>query len=192
MNMKHENIVTINDDYDDWKIKGLIAEVVGYDRDKRYLVKLLENSQTDYLNIGDTIWLKPYWLDGIEKICNRFTAIHKFNYDNENPQSKKQRWEDYKARTRVDNTKFWITCGEESFDNLNRSKLLRKIRHCLQNDLDFLAGVHKTSKWGSASGFVVESSFKENTYSIEGRNFKEIEKEISSFQKKIGKLISKY
>lgn len=190
--MKHKNIVTINDDYGDWKIKGLIGEVVGYDRDKRYLVKLLENSQTEYLNVGDTIWLKPHWLDGIEKICNRFTAIHKFNYDVDNTQTKRERWGDYKARTRRDNTKFWITCGEKAFDNLNRRGLLRKIRYSLYNNLDFIAGVNKISKWGSASGFVVESSFKENTYNIEGRNFREVEKEIKNFQKKIGKLISKY
>ena len=79
--MKQRNIVTINDGYSDWKVKGLLAEVVGYDRDKRYLVKLLEKSQTEYLNIGDAIWLKPHWLDGIENICNCFTAIHKFPYD---------------------------------------------------------------------------------------------------------------
>ena len=66
--MKQRNIVMINDDYSDWKVKGLLVEVVGYDRDKRYLVKLLEKSHTEHLNIGDTIWLKPHWLDGIENI----------------------------------------------------------------------------------------------------------------------------
>ena len=87
--MKHRNVVMINDDYSDWKVKGLIGEVVGYDRDKRYLVKLLEKSQTEYLNIGDTIWLKTHWLDGIETICNCFTAIHKFPYDLTNDSCKK-------------------------------------------------------------------------------------------------------
>ena len=53
--MKQRNIVMINDDYSDWKVKGLLAEVVGYDRDKRYLVKLLEKSQTEYLNIGEDV-----------------------------------------------------------------------------------------------------------------------------------------
>ena len=73
-------IVTINEDYDDWKIKGLLAEVIAWDRDKRFLVKLLENSKTQYLNIGDTIWLKPHWLDGIYDNLNRFTAIYKLPY----------------------------------------------------------------------------------------------------------------
>lgn len=187
-----KNIVTINEDYDDWKIKGLLAEVVGYDRDKRYLVKLLENSQTDYLNVNDVIWLKPHWLDGIESICDRFTAIHKFPYSLDDISSKKERWKEYKSRTRRDCTKFWITCGEQSFNNLTRSKLLTKIKYCLQNDLDFISGVRVTSKWSTCFGQVVESSYKENYFDIDKTNFAEIKKEIGGLQRKISNLILNY
>lgn len=93
-------LVTINDDYYDWKIKGLLAEVVGWDRDKRFLVKLLESSETEYLNIGDTIWLKPHWLDGIYDHMNHFTTIHKLPYDLRDVRTKEERWKEYKNRVK--------------------------------------------------------------------------------------------
>lgn len=190
--MKQRNIVTINDDYSDWKVKGLMGEVVGYDRDKRYLVKLLEKSQTEYLNIGDTVWLKPHWLDGIENICNCFTAIHKFPYDLTNNSCKKDRWEEYKERSRRDRVEFWISYGETNLQGLTRKQVISKVRHALQNNLDFNVSVMQITKWGSATGRVIESSFKENSYYVCERNFTEISKLIKGFQRQLVKVVESY
>ena len=190
--MKQRNIVMINDDYSDWKIKGLLAEVVGYDRDKRYLVKLLEKSQTEYLNIGDAIWLKPHWLDGIENICNCFTAIHKFPYDLKSVDGKRERWKEYKERSRRDKVEFWISYGDTNLQGLTRKQVISKVRYALQNKLDFDVSVMQITKWGSASGRVIESSFKENSYHVYERNFTEISKLIRGFQRQLVKVVESY
>lgn len=190
--MKQRNIVTINDDYSDWKVKGLLAEVVGYDRDKRYLVKLLEKSQTEYLNVGDTIWLKPHWLDGIENICNCFTAIHKFPYDLTNDSYKKDRWKEYKERSRRDKVEFRISYGETNLQGLTRKQVISKVKYALQNDLDFNVSVMQITKWGSATGRVIESSLKENSYCVYERNFTEISKLVRGFQRQLVKVVESY
>ena len=190
--MKHKNVVVINDDYADWKIKGLLAEVVGYDRDKRYLVKLLENSQTDYLNVGDTIWLKPQWLDGIDEVCNRLTAIHKFPYDLEDSRTKKDRWKEYKERSRRDKISYCVSYGDVLLQDLTRNQAITKVKHALQNNLDFDISVSIKTKWGSMSGWVMESSFVNNDYHVHSRNFKEVTKVISGLQRKLVKIVESY
>lgn len=39
-------IVTINDDYGQYNIKGCLGVVLAYDRDKRFLVKVIEGEET--------------------------------------------------------------------------------------------------------------------------------------------------
>lgn len=179
-------LVTINGDYDDWKIKGLLAEVVGWDRDKRFLVKLLENSETEYLNIGDTIWLKPLWLDGIYDHMNRFTAIHKLPYDLSDVRTKKERWKEYKNRVKRFKTKFYIVDGDNEYDNLTRKQVIGHLRRIKDKDTDFFVGLNFESKWSFDSGVVVECD--QEGYWLPN-NSKEVTKRIKNFQNKIAKLV---
>ncbi|HCM0371075.1 TPA: hypothetical protein N2626_004541, partial [Salmonella enterica] len=56
-------IVTINDDYGQYNIKGCLGVILAYDRDKRFLVKVIEGKE-----VGIHVWLKPHWLDGIDEV----------------------------------------------------------------------------------------------------------------------------
>ena len=179
-------LVTINNDYDDWKIKGLLAEVVGWDRDKRFLVKLLENSETKYLNIGDTIWLKPHWLDGIYNHMNRFTAIHKLPYDLGDARTKKERWKEYKNRVKRFKTRFFILEDGNKYDNLTRKQVIGHIRRIKDKDTDFFVGLNFESKWSFVSGSVVECD--QDGYWLPN-NFSEVTKRIKNFQNKVAKLL---
>ena len=179
-------IVTINDDYDDWKIKGLLAEVVAWDRDKRFLVKLLENSQTDYLNIGDTIWLKPHWLDGIYDNLNRFTAIHKLPYGEDDKRTKKDRWKEYKQRVKRFKTRFYLVVGDKNYDNLNRQQVIGHMMFLKDTTDDFRVGVYFNTKTSFCSGSVVECD--EDGYWTPN-NFTEVSKRVSNLQNKISKIL---
>ena len=179
-------IVTINEDYDDWKIKGLLAEVIAWDRDKRFLVKLLENSKTEYLNIGDTIWLKPHWLDGIYDNLNRFTAIYKLPYDENDKRSKKERWKEYKQRVKRFKTRFYLIIGDKRYDDLNRKQVIGHMMYLKDTTDDFRVGVYFDTKTSFCSGSVVECD-------TDGywtpNNFKEVSKRVSNLQNKISKIL---
>ena len=66
------------------------------------------------------------------------------------------------------------------------------MRYALQNNLDFDVSVMQITKWGSASGHVIESSFKENSYYVYERNFTEISKLIRGFQRQLVKVVESY
>lgn len=179
-------VVTINADYDDWKIKGLLAEVVAWDRDKRFLVKLLENSQTDYLNVGDTIWLKPHWLDGIYDKMNRFTAIHKLPYDEDDKRTKKERWKEYKQLVKRFKTSFYLVVGDKCYDKLNRKQVIGHMMHLKDTADDFKVGVYFDTKTSFCSGSVVECD--EFGFWIPN-NFREVSKRVSNLQNKVSKIL---
>lgn len=183
------DIVTINCDLDHMFLKGALAKVIAYDRDKRYLVELLEN--TTNMNVGDKIWLKPHWFDNFRNKANeRFTHIHKFPYSDTDTRSKKERWVEYKEGSRRSKVVFDVTLSDNvRYMNLTRKQVLTKLRHALKNDLDINVAVYYTHKWGSYSGYVLESIFIDNSYSIEFKNFKKIDGMIKNFQKKLEKII---
>ena len=179
-------LVTINDDYDDWKIKGLLAEVVGWDRDKRFLVKLLEDSQTEYLNIGDAIWLKPHLLDGIYDHMTLFTAIHILPYDLADRRTKEERWKEYKERVKRFKTEFFIIEGGNKYSNLTRKQVIGHMKHIKDKGTDFFIGLNIKSKRFCASGSVIECD--QDGYWLPN-NSKEVTKRIKNFQNKIAKLV---
>ena len=87
---------------------------------------------------------------------------------------------------------FWISYGETNLQGLTRKQVISKVKYALQNDLDFNVSVMQITKWGSATGRVIESSLKENSYCVYERNFTEISKLIRGFQRQLVKIVESY
>lgn len=180
-------IVTINDDYGDWKIKGLLAEVMYWDGDKKFGVKLLENSQTEYLNIGDVIWLKPMWLDGIwGNGCKKFNVLYKFPYDENDTRTKKERYRDYKERSKRYKMQFQMKIGQGIWKNVSRKQIINQMRILKDTQDNFCVDIDFETKWSSMSGCLVECN--ETGYTLQ-RNFIEVERKVKNFQQRIGRIL---
>lgn len=188
--------VTINADYDQFNIKGCVGNIVAYDRDKRFLVEILEGKHA-----GEKIWLKLHWLDGADDWVGsyRHMALYKLPTNIENPESKKERFKYYKSRVRKpynsfskSHLEYQIEVGGVNYKISTRKKLISKIRYALQTDQDFSIWCNLKSKWSSASGGVVDSSFSENSYDVYYNNFREVDKKVSGLQRKIEKIIQEY
>lgn len=189
-------IVTINDDYDQYNIKGCLGVVLAYDRDKRFLVKVIEGKET-----GLYVWLKPHWLDGIDEVVGSYQhmALYKFPSNIDTPESKKERFKYYKNQVRKpyncfskSHLEYQIKVGEVNYKLSTRKALISKVRYALQTDQDFSIWCNLKSKWSSASGGVVDSSFYENSYDIYDNNFTEVDKKVRNLQRKIEKIIKEY
>lgn len=188
-------IVTINDDYDQYNIKGCLGVVLAYDRDKRFLVKVIEGKET-----GLHVWLKQYWLDGIDEVVGsyRHMALYKFPSNVDTPETKKERFQYYKERTRKPYKcfqngmcMFSIKVDDVWFHNLTRKKLISKVRHCLQNNCDFIINVYSHEKFGFYSGCLIESSAKDNDYTLYDLS-SDVNKLCDSLQRKLEKIIEEY
>lgn len=189
-----EPILTINDDYYSFEIKGCKCKVLAYDRDKRFLVELLDGK-----DVGECVWLKPHWFDDIHKHYGSYQhmALYKLPSNIENPENKKERFSYYKSctRKRYNNSSrcnLSIKVGDVWYDNLSRKQLITKLRFALQTNQDVYSIVHVYKKWGSASGCVIEISVDENEYCVDYANFKEVARKIRGFQRKLAKLIDSY
>ena len=188
--------VTINCDYDQFKIEGCNGNVIAYDRDKRFLVHVIDGECK-----GEFIWLKLHWLDGIDDWVGsyRHMALYKLPTNIENPEPKKERFDYYKNRVRKtyncfskSHLEYQIKVGDVNYKLSTRRHLLKKIRFALQTNQDFDVWCNLQSKWSSASGYVVESSYENNDFWLYDNNFKEVQKKISGLQRKIEKVINEY
>ncbi|HCH9056042.1 TPA: hypothetical protein NNT21_004449 [Salmonella enterica] len=191
----NEVIVTINDDYDQYNTKGCLGVVLAYDRDKRFLVKVIEGKE-----VGLHVWLKPHWLDGIDEVVGsyRHMALYKFPSNIDTPETKKERFQYYKERTRKPYKGFQngmcmfsIKVDDVWFDNMTRKKLISKVRHCLQNDCNFIINIYYNEKYSFTSSCLMESSIKDNDYTLYDLGV-ELDKKCGSLQRKIENIIKEY
>lgn len=185
-------ILTINSNYYTLEIEGCKCKVLAYDRDKRFLAQLIDGKHT-----GEYVWLKPHWFDDIHKHYGSYQhmALYKLPSNIENPENKKERFSYYKSRTRKrynnsSRCNLSIKVGNVWYDNLSRKQFITKLRFALQTNQDVYSIAHVYKKWGSASGFVI--SVDENEYSVDYANFKEVDRKIRGFQRKLAKLIDSY
>lgn len=179
--------VTINNDYDDWKIKGLLAEVLYWDGDKKFGVKLLEKSQTPYLNIGDVIWLKPMWLDGIwDNGRKKLNVLYKLPAHENDTRTKKERYRDYKNRSKRYKMEFELQINNGEWKKVSRKQIINQMHILKDTQDDFCVRIDFETKWSSMSGCLVECD--ESGYTLQ-RNFIEVERKIKNFQQRIGRIL---
>lgn len=193
----NEVIVTINDDYDQYNTKGCLGVVLAYDRDKRFLVKVIEGKEK-----GLHVWLKPHWLDGIDEVVGsyRHMALYKFPSNVDTPETKKERFQYYKERTRKPykgfqngTCMFSIRIDDVWIDNLTRKRLISKVRHCLQNDKSFEMNAYVNTKTSFCCGALVSYNNKRDWYVIYGHTgVSEVDQYCTNFTLKLKKIIKEY
>lgn len=126
------------------------AELVGYDRDKYYIVRYLDDS-----SIGR---LKGYWLKGLNKLKGGQRYL--LNPD-EVRLSNKELWKDYKFHKKLYciSTKartYTIRYNNKSFFDLTLQQLKRKIRTCFNLKIDFHISVSCYYKSGMSMSPLID------------------------------------
>lgn len=204
--MKQKYIVTINAD----EHEGKQAEIVAYDRDKRYQVRLLES--------GELHWFKPHWLDGIEKYFDgyRFKPIYKLPYHVEDDKRPfKERYQEYVDRTRRHYKSYAPTkhdyflavydktqnvredgyyLGNPTlvyFDNLKLSDVKRKIRYAVQNKLSFHLAMHIWEKTFSSGADILDYDQETGDWAIYNQ-MKDNKRLVESIERSVEKVLYSY